>query len=141
MTEYHVEYRIEVEAESPEAAARKVAAILTYGGAERGVYHVRKHNHAGAGVEFAEVEIDLEDIDEDRVCQECEEEVTFLSSDNLCDGCVEYLATTEVCPNCGERVPKGEMNHWPGLKPPVSMCNSCEHNARRSGWEPGQEET
>jgi hypothetical protein len=42
------------------------------------------------------------------------------------DGCVE-------CPNCGERV-----------EPPLNyegreyeMCDSCVHNARRSGWEPG----
>lgn len=42
------------------------------------------------------------------------------------------------CPNCGERVAVNAMNYWPDLKEPVSMCDSCEHNARRSGWEPGQ---
>jgi len=46
------------------------------------------------------------------------------------DGLVE-------CPNCGERV--DELNHWPKLNPPVSMCDSCVHNARRSGWEPGDD--
>ncbi|MDF2990275.1 MAG: hypothetical protein K0S37_789 [Microbacterium sp.] len=76
--------------------------------------------------------------DPDRQCRECDEEVATLSSDNLCDGCVEWFATTTECPNCDERVPHNEMNHWPDLKEPVSMCDSCEHNARRSGWEPGQ---
>jgi hypothetical protein len=47
------------------------------------------------------------------------------------DGCVE-------CPNCGDRVDEDEMNYWPELAEPVAMCDSCEHNARRSGWEPGQ---
>lgn len=42
------------------------------------------------------------------------------------------------CPNCGERVDPSEMNHWPLLAEPISMCDSCVHNARRSGWEPGQ---
>lgn len=48
------------------------------------------------------------------------------------DGLVE-------CPNgCGERVEEDDIEHWPNLKEPVSMCSSCVHNARRSGWEPGQ---
>jgi hypothetical protein len=42
------------------------------------------------------------------------------------------------CPNCGDRVDEGQMNYWPDLDPPVSMCDPCEHNARRSGWEPGR---
>lgn len=43
-----------------------------------------------------------------------------------------------TCPNCGERVEESEMNHWPNLAEPISMCDSCEHDARRSGWEPGR---
>lgn len=27
---------------------------------------------------------------------------------------------------------------WPNLAPPVQMCESCAHDAFRSGWEPGQ---
>ena len=42
------------------------------------------------------------------------------------------------CPNCGEWVEPDEMKRWPNLTPPVTMCDSCEHDARRSGWEPGQ---
>lgn len=41
--EWHVEYRIEVEAESAEDAADIVRDILATGGAERGAYHVRPH--------------------------------------------------------------------------------------------------
>lgn len=29
-------------------------------------------------------------------------------------------------------------NFWPNLTEPVQLCDSCTHNARRSGWEPGQ---
>lgn len=43
-----------------------------------------------------------------------------------------------MCPACGEYVEEGEMNYWPKLAEPVSMCDSCEHDARRSGWEPGR---
>ena len=42
------------------------------------------------------------------------------------------------CPVCREYVEEDEMNHWPKLAQPVSMCDSCEHDARRSGWEPGR---
>lgn len=76
--------------------------------------------------------------DPDRECRECGEDEAYLSTDDLCDGCVEMLATTTRCPNCGERVPHGEMCHWPNLAEPISMCASCHHDARRSGWEPGQ---
>ena len=37
------------------------------------------------------------------------------------------------CPNCDELVDAGEMN-YAGL--PYEMCDSCIHNAKRSGWEP-----
>lgn len=43
-----------------------------------------------------------------------------------------------TCPNCDERVEKYEMNEFPLLAEPLSMCDSCVHNARRSGWSPGQ---
>lgn len=38
------------------------------------------------------------------------------------------------CDQCDEPA----TNHWPKLIEPVQMCDSCTHNARRSGWEPGQ---
>lgn len=38
------------------------------------------------------------------------------------------------CDECDEQA----TNHWPNLKEPVQMCDGCTHNARRSGWEPGQ---
>lgn len=40
----------------------------------------------------------------------------------------------EQCDECDE---EADMI-WPKLNPPVALCASCEHNARRSGWEPGQ---
>lgn len=108
MTEFHVEYRIEVEADAPEDAASLVASILANGGAERGVYHVKEH-----GIEAVETVVDL-----DR------------------DGCVADGMTR--CPNCGEITDEDDMHHWPNLVEPVHMCSGCLHNARRSGWEPGQ---
>lgn len=27
---------------------------------------------------------------------------------------------------------------WPELKRPVQLCDGCAHDARRSGWSPGQ---
>ena len=40
----------------------------------------------------------------------------------------------EVCDECDE---EAEI-FWPKLVEPVQLCSSCAHNARRSGWEPGQ---
>lgn len=42
--------------------------------------------------------------------------------------------TSPSCDECDEVA----TNFWPELKEPVKLCDSCEHNARRSGWEPGQ---
>lgn len=112
MTEYHVEYRIEVDAESAREAALKVAAILADGGAERGVYHVREHDAGGPGRERAEVEIDLgacsecgheveehtrldrrcDECADERTCSRCDDVVETLSTDDLCDGCIEELS-------------------------------------------------
>lgn len=62
--EWHVEYRIEVEAESAEEAARKVAVLLANGGAERGVYHVHEHTAVSASAFLKdETEVDLGTID------------------------------------------------------------------------------
>lgn len=44
----------------------------------------------------------------------------------------KYQATK--CDECEEIA----TNFWPKLIEPVQMCDSCTHNARRSGWEPGQ---
>lgn len=74
--------------------------------------------------------------DDLRECDACGDEVQTLSSDDLCDGCVAEGMTR--CPNCGEWTPEDDMHHWPNLAEPVHMCSGCLHNARRSGWEPGQ---
>lgn len=75
--------------------------------------------------------------DEPGHCDSCGEVHLVLSSRDLCPTCDAEDGRVE-CPNCGEYVKPSEMNHWPKLAEPVSMCDSCEHNARRSGWEPGQ---
>lgn len=100
-------------------------------------------NGVESGVEedsLDEDDLDWEVTDDSdyRECSQCQDEVLTLSTDDLCDGCVAENEGTVICPNCGERVEEGEMNHWPNLAEPISMCDSCEHNARRSGWEPGQ---
>ena len=58
MTEYHVTYTIEVDADSPLAAATIVADILESGGGRRGAYDVREHANPDAPV----VLIDLEEV-------------------------------------------------------------------------------
>lgn len=73
------------------------------------------------------------EADDYQQCSRCEDDVHSLSSDGLCDGCVEELETTTMCPNCGERVDNDEMNYV-GTK--NAMCDSCVHNAVRSGWTP-----
>ncbi|QUE25382.1 hypothetical protein SEA_FIZZLES_88 [Microbacterium phage Fizzles] len=70
-------------------------------------------------------------------CDECGEISLELSDRDLCPSCEDRSGEVR-CPNCGEYVRPTQMNHWPKLNPPVSMCDSCEHNARRSGWEPGR---
>lgn len=46
-------------------------------------------------------------------------------------------APATTCDQCDQPATQ----HWPELKKPVSMCDSCVHDARRSGWEPGQHST
>lgn len=46
----------------------------------------------------------------------------------------EGVPAEDQCDECEEEA----TNFWPELKKPVQLCDSCEHNARRSGWEPGQ---
>ncbi|MFJ6532499.1 hypothetical protein [Microbacterium sp. NPDC091662] len=75
--------------------------------------------------------------DAERECDRCGDGVQTLSSRDMCDGCEAEVDGLERCPNCGEFVEPSDMSHWPNLREPVSMCSSCVHNARRSGWEPG----
>lgn len=128
-TEFHVEYRIEVTADSPREAALQVAQLLTER-AERGVYHVRRHSASGTA--HWEEAIDLS------ACAKCgtEDDVGYGKDDDLCYDCYMESTGWVLCPNCGEWV-EGPLNEWPELNPPVIMCDSCLHNARRSGWEPG----
>lgn len=70
-------------------------------------------------------------------CDDCGEVSIELSDRDLCPQC-ESESGEVRCPNCGEYVTPDKMNHWPNPTEPVSMCDSCEHNARRSGWEPGR---
>lgn len=46
----------------------------------------------------------------------------------------EETADYESCDECDEPA----TIFWPKLTDPVQLCDSCTHNARRSGWEPGQ---
>jgi len=75
---------------------------------------------------------------DDRACANCGDVVATLSSRDWCDGCEAEVEGLVECPNCSEFVEPDDMRHWPLLAEPVSMCGSCEHNARRSGWEPGR---
>ena len=81
---------------------------------------------------------------DERECDNCGDEVTYLSSRDWCDGCEERDAKPK-CDECDVREGDGdhlglqvELNRWPMLNPPVQLCDGCEHNARRSGWEPGK---
>lgn len=69
-----------------------------------------------------------------RECSRCGEEVSILNSDDECLGCEEERASFVECDECPEKA----TNFWPNLKEPVKLCASCTHNARRSGWGPGQ---
>ena len=47
----------------------------------------------------------------------------------------EYAAALRKrCDECEEEATE----FWPKLTPPVQLCDSCYHDARRSGWEPGR---
>ncbi len=77
----------------------------------------------------------------DRECSRCGDEVTTLSSDDECAACEALPKCDECDTREGDEDQLGhpiELSHWPRLIPPVQMCPSCEHNARRSGWEPGR---
>lgn len=84
------------------------------------------------------IPVELPGQDDERECDNCGDEAQTLSTRDWCDGCEEEMEGMVACPNCGEWVDEDDMNHWPNLKEPISMCSSCTHNARRSGWEPGQ---
>lgn len=76
MTEFHVEYRIEVDADNPRAAAEQVAGILANGGAQRGVYHVSEFLGAGRQAWVQEIDLELEaeasQSGTPRICQVCD---------------------------------------------------------------------
>jgi Zn ribbon nucleic-acid-binding protein len=40
-------------------------------------------------------------------------------------------------PACDECGATEDLTIWSELSSPVTLCPSCEHDARRSGWEPG----
>ncbi|WP_217181585.1 hypothetical protein [Streptomyces sp. AC495_CC817] len=67
-----------------------------------------------------------------------DEEIQALQ--DLVDSLLSYAGITvhevevEECDECDDEA----TNFWPELKEPVQLCASCTHNARRSGWEPGQ---
>lgn len=83
MTEYHVAYYIEVEADTPEGAALEAAEILAQS-ARNGVYHVRPRSDGGPGRERAEVKVDL------GACSRCGHEVeAHTRPDRLCAECAE----------------------------------------------------
>lgn len=99
-------------------------------------------HETGAELRQADPETPTED-DEPRECENCGDDVGYLSSRDWCDGC-EERDTMPKCDECDTREGDGdhlghpiELSRWPNLKRPVQLCPSCEHNARRAGWEPG----
>lgn len=108
MTEFHVEYRIEVEAETARDAVEKVADMLGDGGAARGNYHVMPNLMViGMPLRPGEIEIDL-DPEEQR-------------ADIVERPCVE----------CGEEA-VGDVGYT--FRNGTVMCSGCTHDAYRSGW-------
>lgn len=70
----------------------------------------------------------------DTECDYCSNLATGThEGDNVCDEHAP-VPVEDQCDECEEEA----TNRWPELKSPVQLCDSCEHNARRSGWEPGQ---
>ncbi|MEV5068908.1 hypothetical protein MRBLMI12_000464 [Microbacterium sp. LMI12-1-1.1] len=69
-------------------------------------------------------------------CDYCDELATGEhEGDKHCDEHAPVVIPEEnQCDQCDEEA----TNHWPNLKKPVQLCDACEHDARRSGWEPGQ---
>lgn len=134
MTEYHVEYRIEVDAASPEEAALAVADILAGAGGRRGVYHVREHVDGSD-----EVEVDLSLVQ----CSNCQRtvhdgaEVGYGEAGDLCYECNMRAEGYVECPQCDQWVEANEVHEYNSSNGPIKMCQSCMHDARRSGWNEG----
>ncbi len=132
MTEYHVEYRIEVDAESYEDAARKVAAILASGGAGRGVYYVNNHETEEA---FNATRVDLSQIE----CNDCKRPAAevgkpgYGDTEDLCSDCNLLRQGFTRCPQCDQWVRANEVETYQTPNGPVRMCSGCHHDARRSG--------
>lgn len=133
MMEYHVEYRIEVEASTPEDAVALVAGILASGGAERGSYHVMPFAGEQMPLRPGEIEIDL-DLDE-RECSRCGDEVQILNSRDECSACEEARSKGRVCSRCAEDISPDDMHSH--KKGGLTICGSCVHNEKRSGGGPG----
>jgi len=97
--------------------------------AVQGLDHVHRGWAEAAAAEAAEAD-----------CSRCGgsflvEELQTIDGELVCFDC----SVRVECPECGEWVASEDLNHWPDLKPPVSMCSSCTHNAYRSGWDPEDE--
>lgn len=72
-----------------------------------------------------------------RACVTCgsTDEPEYGEAENLCYDCDRRADGEVECPTCGEWK-EGPLN-YEGTD--NEMCDSCEHNARRSGWEgPGR---
>lgn len=130
-TEYHVEYRIEVNAETPREAAEKVATILAGGGAERGVYHVRRHSASGTA--HWEEAFDLGECAHCDARAEDGADLGYGPNGDLCYECSMREQGYTECPNCGEWKPVGEIYDYDFPNGKVTMCMECKHNADRSG--------
>lgn len=85
---------------------------------------------ADAAAKYAESILDniesMRENDEDRVTDQAEH-------DEIC-AALNRLNAAKECDECHEAATE----FYPNLKKSVQLCDSCAHNARRSGWEPGR---
>lgn len=71
------------------------------------------------------------------VLPECPRHGGPWGSDETCQMCVDVDGNMRPTPSVCDECSQPATCFWRALTPPVQLCDSCAHNAMRSGWQPG----
>lgn len=104
---------------------------------EAGVFDQLGKPMPRTGEQWREAATALTPLSEEQALPECPRHGGSWGSDETCQMCVDVIGnmrpTPDICDECDQLATQ----FWPSLDKPVQLCDSCTHDAFRSGWEPG----